>query len=472
MPCRSSTPSDGPADPPATRPTVQRGTDMPLLVVGISVLILLFLMTKLRVNGFAALLLVAVGVGLVQGIPVAEIPDILSDGIGGQIGDTMLTIGLGAMVGRVMGDSGAAQRIAGKLLDAFGPRWVQVAMVVTAMLIGVTMFYEVAFVIIVPVAFTIVRVTGANLLWVGLPMSIALSTMHSFLPPHPGPTAVAAAFHASVGLTLFYGLFIAVPIGALIALVWPRLPFVRAMNPSIPKGLVSERVFADEEMPGMAWSLSVALFPVVLIAGAAVTDMAVSGSNPFLHFVAFIGSAPIALLLTLLLAIWAFGPRIGRSLADVSASCTSAAQAMAMILLVIGAGGAFKQVLVDGGISDYIKDLTHGWPVSPIILAWLIAVILRVALGSATVAVVTASGVVLPLLAGSGVHPELMVLAVSCGSIAFSHVNDPGFWMFKEYFNLSVIDAIKARTTYTTVLAILGLGGVLVVEWALNVLNL
>ena len=444
---------------------------MPLVAVGVGVLILLLLMTKLKLNGFAALLLVAVGVGLVQGIPPAEIPEVLSGGIGDQIGDTMLVIGLGAMVGRVMGDSGAAQRVADKLLDAFGPRRVQVAMVVTAMLIGVTMFYEVAFVIIVPVAFTIVRVTGKNLLWVGLPMSIALSTMHSFLPPHPGPTAVAASFHASVGVTLLYGLFIAVPIGALIALLWPRLPFVRAMNPSIPKGLVSERVFTDEEMPGMAWSLSVALFPVVLIAGAAVTDMATSGSNPFLHFVAFIGSAPIALLLTLVLAIWAFGPRIGRSLAEVSASCSSAAQAMAMILLVIGAGGAFKQVLIEGGISDYIKDVTHGWAISPIILAWLIAVILRVALGSATVAVVTASGVVLPLVAGSGVHPEIMVLAVSCGSIAFSHVNDPGFWMFKEYFNLSVIDAIKARTTYTTVLAVLGLGGVLAVEWGLDALN-
>lgn len=437
---------------------------MPLLVVGISVLILLFLMTKLRLNGFAALLLVAVGVALVQGIPTAKIPEVLAGGIGDQIGDTMLTIGLGAMVGRVMGDSGAAQRIADKLLGAFGPRWVQVAMVVTAMLIGVTMFYEVAFVIIVPIAFTIVRVTGANLLWVGLPMSIALSTMHSFLPPHPGPVAVAATFHASVGLTLFYGLFIAVPAGALIALLWPRLPFVKAMNPSIPEGLVSDRVFEKEEMPGMGWSLSVALFPVVLIAGAAVTDMAVAGSGPLLNFVLFIGSAPIALLLTLLLAIWAFGPRIGRSLSEVSASCSSAARAMAMILLVIGAGGAFKQVLVDGGISDYIKDLTHGWPISPIILAWLIAVILRVALGSATVAVVTASGVVLPLLSGSGVQPELMVLAVSCGSIAFSHVNDPGFWMFKEYFNLSVIDAIKARTTYTTVLAVIGLGGVLALE--------
>ncbi|MGI5380005.1 gluconate:H+ symporter [Streptomyces sp. CA-251387] len=445
---------------------------MPLVVVGISVLVLLVLMTKLRLNGFAALLLVAVGVGLVQGIGVEKIPDVLAEGIGDQIGDTMLTIGLGAMVGRVMGDSGAAQRIAGKLLDACGPRWVQVAMVLTAMLIGVTMFYEVAFVIIVPIAFTLVRVTRSNLLWVGLPMSIALSTMHSFLPPHPGPTAVAATFRASVGLTLFYGLFIAVPAGALIALLWPRLPFVRAMNPAIPKGLVSERVFEDDEMPGMGWSLSVALLPVVLIAGAAVTDLAASGDSGLLHFVAFIGSAPIALLLTLLMAIWAFGPRIGRSLAEVSVSCKEAAQAMAMILLVIGAGGAFKNVLVEGGISDYIKNATDGWSISPIVLAWLIAAILRVALGSATVAVVTASGVALPLLAGSGVQPEVMVLAVSCGSIAFSHVNDPGFWMFKEYFNLSVLDAIKARTTYTTVLAILGLSGVLVLEQVLDALGI
>ncbi|MEU9286312.1 gluconate:H+ symporter [Streptomyces sp. NPDC048275] len=446
---------------------------MPLVVVGISVLVLLFLMTRLKLNGLIALLLVAVGVALVQGIPAAEIGDVLGEGVGDQIGDTLLVVGLGAMLGRVMGDSGAAQRIASRLIDAFGPRYVQVAMVVTAMLIGVTMFYEVAFVIIVPVAFTIVRVTRKNLLWVGLPMSIALSTMHSFLPPHPGPTTVASTFHASVGHTLLYGLFFAVPIGAVIALVWPRLPFVRRMDPSIPQGLVTERVFEEDEMPGMGWSLFVALVPIVLIAGAAVADMAVSDdNNSVLHAVDFIGSPPVALLLTLCLAVWAFGPRIGRSLEEVSASCVSAAKSMAMILLVIGAGGAYKGVLVEGGIADYIKDFTDGWNISPIVLAWLIAVILRVALGSATVAVVTAAGVVAPLVAGSGVHPELMVLAVSCGSIAFSHVNDPGFWMFKEYFNLSVLDAIKARTTYTTVLAILGLGGVLAVEWALDALSI
>lgn len=418
-------------------------------------------MTKLEFNGFIALLLVAVAVAFVMGIPAGKIPEILADGVGGQIDETMLVIGLGAMIGRVMGDAGAAQRIAMKLVAWFGEKGVQAAMVVSAMLIGVTMFYEVAFVIIVPVAFTLARATRVNLLWVGLPMSIALSTMHSFLPPHPGPTAVAGMYDASVGLTLFYGLCFAVPIGAVIALIWPRLPFIKAMNPQIPDGLVSDKLFTDEEMPKMGLSVSVALLPVVMLAGAAVAEMTLPEDHPAQNWLGFFGAAPIALLITLLVAIWAFGPRVGRSLSEVSTSCTSSAKAMAMILLVIGAGGAFKEVLVEAGIADYIAHMTSGWALSPIVLAWLIAVILRVALGSATVAVVTAAGVAAPLVGPSMVHPELMVLAVSCGSIAFSHVNDPGFWMFKEYFNLSVTEALKCRTTYTTVLSILGLAGVL-----------
>ncbi|MET8468320.1 gluconate:H+ symporter [Streptomyces sp. NPDC006422] len=437
---------------------------MPMLVVALSVVALLFLMTKVKLNGFVALLLVAVVVAMVQGISLPEISDVLEAGIGDQLSGTLPVIGLGAMVGRVMGDAGAAQRIATKLTKAFGDRWVQVAMVVTAMLIGVTMFYEVAFVIIVPVAFTLVRVTRQNLLWVGLPMSIALSTMHSFLPPHPGPTAVAEMFDASVGQTLFIGLFIAVPAGALIALVWPRLPFVRRMDPSIPTGLVTERVFDEDEMPGLGWSLAVALLPVVLIAGAAIAEMSLDDHAPGMGVVKFVGSPEFALLLTLLLAMYVFGPRIGRSLKDLATSCGDAAKSMAMIMLVIAAGGAYKNVLVEGGVSDYIKQTTEHWSISPLLLAWLIAAILRIALGSATVAVSTAAGIVAPMVAGSGTSPELMVLAVSCGSIAFSHVNDPGFWMFKEYFNLSVLDAIKARTTYTTVLAVLGLGGVMAIN--------
>jgi Gnt-I system high-affinity gluconate transporter len=429
--------------------------------VGIGVLILLFLMTKLKVNAFIALLVVATGVGLVQGVPAADLPDALTKGLGNQMASVMALITLGAMVGRVMGDAGAAQRIADSLIKLFGPRGVQVAMVVTSMLIGITMFYEAAFVIVVPICFTLARSTRSNLLWVGLPMSISLSTMHSYLPPHPGPTAVAGVLHASIGLTLLYGLFIAVPVGGIVALVWPRLPFVRRIDPEIPEGLVSEREFAEDELPGLGWSVGIAVLPVVLIAGAAIVALITSATNPVLDAVAFIGNPTIAELIALIIAAWAFGPRIGRSVHEVTASCTDAAKSMTMILLIIAAGGAFSGVLKAGGTSDYIKTMTDHWSISPIILAWLIAALLRVALGSATVATVTASAVVLPLMAHGGTKPELMTLAVTCGSIAFSHVSDPGFWMFKEYFNLSVLDAIKVRTTYTTLLAVLGLLGVL-----------
>jgi Gnt-I system high-affinity gluconate transporter len=203
---------------------------------------------------------------------------------------------------------------------------------------------------------------------------------------------------------------------------------------------------------------------VVLMAGSAIATIGMSKDNPLYVYLEFFGNAPIALPVALLLSIWVLGTRRGRSLDQVAKSCSEAVKPMAMILLVIAGGGAFKQVLVDSGVADSIQQLTAGWSISPLLLAWGIAVLLRIALGSATVAVVTAAGVVLPLLPGSGVSPELMVLAVSCGSIAFSHVNDPGFWLFKEYFNLSVIEAIKTRTTYTTALSILGIGGVLLMN--------
>ncbi|WP_269928535.1 gluconate:H+ symporter [Kocuria massiliensis] len=447
---------------------------MPLLIVALAVALLLVLMTKFKLNGFVSLLVVSVlvagwgaatGMLTLEGKPatIAEIPKIIGAGIGGQLEETLAVIGLGAMIGRILGDAGAAQRIALRVVDLLGEKRVQWAMVITSMLIGVTMFYEAAFVIVVPIAFTLVRATRTNLLWVGLPMSISLSTMHSFLPPHPGPTAAAGIYEASPGLALLYGLFIAVPAGALVAMVWPRLAFVKKMNPSIPQGMISDKQFEDHEMPSMGRSLLVALLPVIMIAGAEIFIMA-GPEGAVMDAVTFIGSPMVALLITLLVAIVVFGPLSGRPLAEVATSMSESARAMAMIIMVIAAGGAFKEVLVSTGIAQYIADMTAGWPVHPIILVWVTAVILRVALGSASVAVTTAAGIAAPLVASSGVSPELMVLATACGSIAVSHVNDPGFWMFKEYFNLSVMETIRARTTYTTVLSVLGLGGVLLLN--------
>ena len=446
---------------------------MPLVVVALAVALLILLMTKTKLNGFLALLTVAALVGVwaaaagvltykdePAGLPA--VPELMEKGIGGQMSSTLVVIGLGAMIGRVMGDAGADQRIALKIVEKFGERGVQWAMVITSVVIGITMFYEVAFVIIVPVAFTLVRATRNSLLWIGLPMSITLSTMHSFLPPHPGPTAVAGLYDASIGRTLALGLIIAVPVGILVSMTWPRLRFVRTVTPEIPTGLVSDREFSDDELPGMGISLTVALLPVVLIAGAAVYDMTEPADNALTSAIGFVGSPAIALLIALLVSVCVFGPSNGRPMSEVAGSMAGGAKSMAMILLVIAAGGAFKEVLTAAGIADYIKEMTSGWSISPIILAWLIAVILRIALGSASVAVATAAGIAAPLVADSGVSPEVMVLATACGSVAFSHVNDPGFWMFKEYFNLTVTEAIKVRTTYTTVLSVLGLGGCLV----------
>lgn len=501
---------------------------MPLLVVAAGVALLLLLMTRLRVNGFLAILTVAMLVGVAQGMSPVAVYDSMVEGVGGQLGELVLILGLGAMLGRVLADSGAAQRIAGDIAGRFGVGRVQLAMMLTATLIGITMFYEVGFVLLIPLVFTIVRRYRLPLLWVALPMSMTLSTMHSFLPPHPGPATVASTFHASQGLTLLYGLCIAVPAAAVIAFVWPRLAFVRRLDPRIPSGLATERDHPAELLPGLAPCVAIVAVPVLLMAGSAAAELRTGRHGTASQVLQFFGEAPVALAVALVLAVVFLGsletapdavrvgedeqsvllderlehrveetvgagpagpidgaraarpaplparggagrahPPSGRGWAGYQAamsSCADAVKPMAMILMIIGAGGAFKQVLTDSGIADYITGLTDGWNVSPIVLAWLIAVILRVSLGSATVTVVTASGIVLPLVAAGGVSPELMTLAVTSGSICASHVNDPGFWLFKEYLNLSVIDTIKVRTTYTTALAVIGLVGVLALD--------
>jgi Gnt-I system high-affinity gluconate transporter len=487
---------------------------MPLLIVALAVVLLLVLMTKFRINGFIALFLAAVFVGLARGLSLPKIYDAIVTGVGDQLDELILILGFGAMLGKVLADSGAAQRIATSMVNAFGIGRVQLAMVLTATCIGITMFYEVGFVLLIPLVFTIVREYRLPLLWVGLPMSMTLSTMHSLLPPHPGPAAVADTFHASQGLTLLYGLPIAIASAAIICYVWPRLTFVKRINPKIPLSLITNRQFSKDDLPRFSTCIGIVLIPVVLMGVSAVAELSMDADNKVLPYLQFFGEAPVALLIALLLAVIVLGPRIalvedtsdapaepgdgatsatgaaggsgGEHAATATAapavpdsattgternrfqaamdSCAEAVKPMAMIILVIGAGGAFKQVLVKSGIADYIADFTSGWHISALILAWAIAVLLRIAVGSATVAVVTAAGIVLPLVHSSGTSPELMVLAVTCGSIAASHVNDPGFWLFKQYLNLSVLDAIKIRTTYTSALALLGLGGVLLMN--------
>ena len=459
---------------------------MALLIVALAVVLLLVMMTRFKINGFIALFIAAVFVGVARGMPLDKIYDAILDGVGGQLDELILILGFGAMLGKILADSGAAQRIATTLVNTFGIGRVQLVMVLTATCIGITMFYEVGFVLLIPLVFTIVREYRLPLLWVGLPMSMTLSTMHSFLPPHPGPATVTDTFHASQGITLLYGLPIAIVSASIICYVWPRLPFVKRITPAVPVSLITERQFTEKDLPSFGACVGIVLSPVVLMAIAAGAELGMDDKNAALPYIQFFGEAPVALLIALLLAVVFLGPKIGHMSDEQGPddaapaagggtttavrqgrfqaamnSCAQAVKPMAMITMVIAGGGAFKEVLVASGIADYIGTITHGWTISPIILAWLIALLLRVAIGSATVTVVTAAGIVLPLVQGSGTAPELMVLAVTCGSIAASHVNDPGFWLFKEYLNLSVTETLKVRTTYTSALSVLGLGGVL-----------
>ncbi|MFL6516630.1 MAG: gluconate:H+ symporter, partial [Bacillus sp. (in: firmicutes)] len=355
---------------------------MPLVYVALAVALILILMIPLKMNGFIALIIAALFVGFLQGMPIEKLMESIYGGIGGQLDDLLLILGFGAMLGTVMADAGAAQRIANTLIDKMGIKRVQIAMLIAAYILGITMFFEVAFVLLIPLVFTVARQTKLNLLWVAIPTAVGLSTTHSFLPPHPGPAAVVGVFGSSMGLTLLYGLIIAIPVGSFIALTWPRIPFIKKMNPTIPEGLGSNKIFKDEEMPSFMASITSALIPVVLMGISAVCEVTLPEGNSFRHIMEFFGSATIALMISLLLSFYLLGTRVGRSLKDVMQSCANSVKPMAMIILVIGAGGAFKQVLVDSGIADYIKDLTSGWDISPIILAWLIAALLRIALGS------------------------------------------------------------------------------------------
>jgi gluconate transporter len=440
------------------------GVSMPLLIVGVGVILLLLLMVKLKFDGFLSLIVVSVVVGLLEGMPLNAVTKSIYDGIGGQLKSLILILAFGAMLGKLLADSGAAQRIATTLINKFGKENVQWAMLLTSIIVGITMFFEAGFIVLIPIIYTVVAETGLSLIYVGLPAVIGLSTTHSFLPPHPGPAAVAVIFGADMGKTLLLGLLVALPAALIVGVFYSRTKFATGVKASIPTGLVTVKVFKEEEMPSFAMSMFTALIPIVLMAVSTFGDLLLTKKAPILTYLHFFGDAPIALLITVLISIFTLGIHRGKTLHEVMSSLSGSVKAIAMIILVIAAGGAFKQVIVDAGVGKSITALTHGLNVSPIVLAWTIAATLRIAVGSATVAITTASGIVLPLLQSSGVSPELMVLATSSGSVFASHVNDPGFWMFKEYFNLELAEAIKVRTTYTCILAVLGLIGVLILN--------
>lgn len=435
---------------------------MPLLIVIIGILLLFILIAKFKLNAFITFIIVSLFVGIAEGMTLETVVQSIQNGIGNTLGFLVMILGLGAMLGKLVADSGAAQRITSKLVSKFGIKNIQWALVLTGFIVGIPMFYSVGFVILVPLVFTVAAATGLPLLYVGLPMLASLSVTHGYLPPHPAPTAITVMFDADLGKTLVYGIIIAIPAIIIAGPLFSRT--IKNIKATPLKEFINPKILEDHEMPGLGISIFTALLPILLIATATLADLFLPEDFYLNPIIGFLGNPVIAMLIAVLVAIYTLGLARGKKMPEVMVSVSSSISGITMVLLIIAGAGALKQVLIDSGVSDYIAGMLQGSAISPLILAWCIATIIRVCVGSATVAGLTAAGIVLPLVSNPGVSAELMVLAIGSGSLMLSHVNDGGFWLFKEYFNLSVKDTLRTWTVMETTVGVIGLIGVLVLN--------
>jgi Gnt-I system high-affinity gluconate transporter len=435
---------------------------MPLVIVVLGICLLLFLILVLKFNSFLSFVIVALSVALTEGMTIENAVTSIENGIGTTMGFLVLILGFGSMLGKLVSESGAAQRITSKLVNAFGIKHIQLALMLTGFIVGVSLFYDVGFFIMIPLVFTVAASTGLPLLYVGLPMLAALSVTHGYLPPHPAPTAISGMFHADLGKTMVYGIIVAIPA---IVISGPLLSKVLSRIEAKPLAeFVNQKVLTDEEMPGFWISFFSSLMPVILISFSTIAGFFLLQDNLLRIVLGYIGNPVIAMLLSVLFALFTLGLARGRKITDIMNSLAHSVTSITMIMLLIAGAGALKQVLVDAGVSQYIGGLLSQSSLSPLFLGWLIATVLRFCVGSATVAGITTAGIVLPLVTGGFVVPELMVLAIGSGSLMFGHVNDGGFWLFKEYFNLSIKDTMKTWVVMETSIGISGLIGVMILS--------
>ena len=434
---------------------------MTFIIIILAIALQVYLSIR-KVNAFLSLLIVAILSGLFLGMQPSAIIKSVENGVGSTLAGLALIICLGAVLGKILESSGAAKKISLTLIKAFGVKNIQWSLLLTGFLVGIPLFYNAGFVILVPLVFSIAKETRLPLLYLAIPMAASLSTAHCFLPPHPGPVILVNAFKADMGRTLIYGLVLAVPA---IILAGPFLGrFLKNVRINLVGLFAEKEDFTEEELPAAVPSFLIAMLPVLLITLSVIADRVLPDGSVLKKIFVFVGDANIALLLTVIIASWFFGLRAGHKMEKVMKWLSDGISGIAIILLIITAGGVFKQVLSDSGAADYILSFSKDWHMAPLLFAWLVTACLRVTIGSATVAAITASGIVAPLVATTDVSPELMVLAVGSGSVFMSHVNDTAFWMFKEFFNLSLKQTFFSWTLMETFISFIGLIGVFILN--------
>jgi Gnt-I system high-affinity gluconate transporter len=433
---------------------------MTFLIIILAIALQIFLSVK-KVSPIISLLIVSILAGLCLGMEPEVLVKSIEKGVGSTMGGVALIICLGAILGKILEATGAAEKISVTLINAFGEKNIQWAVMLTGFLIGIPLYYNAGFIILVPLVFMLAKKTGLPLLYIAIPMAASLSTTHCFLPPHPGPALLVNAFKADMGKTLLYGLCIAIP-AVIIAgpLLGRRMKNFKIADLAL---FSSAETSAPVKLPAALPSFLIALMPVLLITLSVLADNFLE-AGLLKRALLFIGNSNIALLLTVIIAFIYFGILNKVKMETQMKWLNDAISGIAVILLIITAGGVFKQVLDDSGTDDYISSFSKEWNMPPLIFAWLVTALLRVTIGSATVAAITAAGVVAPLISQTNVSPELLVLAVGSGSVFGSHINDSGFWMFKEFFKLSLKQTFLSWTIMETVISVIGLLGVLLLN--------
>ncbi|MEW1954473.1 gluconate:H+ symporter [Terrabacter sp. NPDC080008] len=437
-------------------PDIPAGRLVPAALLGIAVLVVLIVRFKL--HPFLSLTLGALTVGAVAGVSMADVLDSYTKGFGSTAASVGILIALGAMFGKLLADSGGADEIVDTIIGRSGTRSLPWAMAAVGAIIGLPMFFEIGLVLLMPVIFLVARRSQQSVIRVGIPALAGLSAMHGLVPPHPGPLVAIDALKANLGVTLGFGILVAIPT---IALAGPWFARFAARWVDVPAPDLFEGRESDDDngpRPSFGVTMLTVLTPVVLMMGKALADILAGKGTAARTVLDFVGTPLIALLIAVLLAMFTLGRGAGMGIKQVSSSLESSLGPIAGIILIVAAGGGFKQTLVDTGIGQLVADWISGSGLSVLLLAWLVAVLIRLATGSATVATVTASGILAPLAAGMSTNEvSLMVLAIGAGSVFFSHVNDAGFWLVKEFFGLKVGQTIKSWSLMETVLSVTGL---------------
>ncbi len=435
-----------------------------LLYAFLAVLALIVLIARFKLHPFVALIVVSLALGVAAGMPLGSVVKAFTDGVGAVLGFIAIVVALGTMLGKMMAESGAATRIATTLIALFGEKRVHWAIMLVAFIVGIPVFFQVGFVLLIPLVFTIARRSGLSLVKIGIPLVAGLSVVHGMVPPHPAAMLAVGAYHADIGRTITYALLVGLPTAALagpIYATWiaPRIQ-LPAENP-VAAQFTGGRggMGGTAVMPGFAISLFTVLLPVILMLCASVADVTLDSASPLRGALDFVGGPIVALLVALLFSFWSLGYRQHFTRDQILKFANDCLAPTATILLVIGAGGGFNRVLLDSGVGKAIADVALGSQASPLLLAWTVAALIRVATGSATVAMTTSAGIVAPIAAVTpGTHPELLVLATGAGSLVLSHVNDSGFWLIKEFFDMTVQQTLKTWTVAETIIGVAGLG--------------